>query len=74
MPIQTWSHGSENDFNRHCSYSANVHMVILMKLSPDHKKRFTLMQLSGTWHPTCTIISYFVNTHTNNVHVTSLKN
>ena len=26
--IQTWSHGSDNDLNRYCSYSGNIHVVI----------------------------------------------
>ena len=71
---QTWSHSSDNIFGRHCSYSTKVHVVIFMKLSSDRKQGFTIKHLSGTSHPTCTIIRYFANTRTHNAHITLLKN
>jgi len=32
MQIQTWSHDGDNDLNTYCSYSGNVHVVILKEI------------------------------------------
>ena len=29
---QTWQHGSDNVLNRYCSYSGNIHVVILNEI------------------------------------------